>query len=155
MCAAVVAAVLLTAAGASAQTTIRFAATLTGSEEAPNKVNSGAFGTAELIWNPSTQEGAMTVTVWNLPSGTTGGHIHVGGRDTAGPIIWDLRPTANLSNDYVFSLTITAGNLTLRPDQGIRSFDDAVQALLGNNTYVNVHSQVNTGGEIRGQLIRQ
>jgi hypothetical protein len=154
ICAAVAAAVLLTAASASAQT-IRLAATLTGSEEAPNRVNSGAFGSAEVIWNTVTQEGSVTVTVFNLPSGTTGGHIHVGGRDTAGPIIWDLRPTANVSNDFVFSLTINAGNLTLRPDQGIRSFEDAVQALLGGNTYVNVHSQVNTGGEIRGHLTRQ
>ena len=40
-----------------------------------------------------------------------------------------------------------------RPDQGIRSADDMFQALLGGNTYVNVHSQVNPGGEIRGQLI--
>ncbi len=41
---------------------------------------------------------------------------------------------------------------TLRPDQGLRSADDIFQAILGENMYVNVHSAVNTGGEIRGQL---
>ena len=41
---------------------------------------------------------------------------------------------------------------TLRPDQGIRSADDMFQAILGGNSYVNVHTQVNAGGEIRGQL---
>ena len=41
---------------------------------------------------------------------------------------------------------------TLRPDQGLRSADDVFQAILGENMYVNVHSTVNTGGEIRGQL---
>jgi hypothetical protein len=41
----------------------------------------------------------------------------------------------------------------LRPDQGIRSSDDMVQAILGGNSYVNVHSTINPGGEIRGQLV--
>ena len=41
----------------------------------------------------------------------------------------------------------------LRPDQGIRSGEDIIQALLGNNTYVNVHSTVNAAGEVRGRLV--
>ena len=39
------------------------------------------------------------------------------------------------------------------PMQGIRSADDMFQAILGGNSYVNVHSAVNGGGEIRGQLV--
>jgi hypothetical protein len=30
-----------------------------------------------------------------------------------------------------------------------------VQAILGGNSYCNVHSAVNPGGEIRGQLVLQ
>jgi hypothetical protein len=41
----------------------------------------------------------------------------------------------------------------MRGDQGIRSADDVFQAILGGNTYVNVHSQVNPAGEIRGRLV--
>ena len=33
------------------------------------------------------------------------------------------------------------------------SFEDFLQAVLGENTYVNVHTVVNPGGEIRGQLV--
>ena len=43
----------------------------------------------------------------------------------------------------------------MRAPQGINSCEDFEQALLLNNTYVNVHSTANPGGEIRGQLIRQ
>jgi hypothetical protein len=39
-----------------------------------------------------------------------------------------------------------------RPDQGIRSVDDFIQAMVGGQVYVNIHSAVNPGGEIRGQL---
>jgi hypothetical protein len=42
----------------------------------------------------------------------------------------------------------------LRPDQGIRSWDDFLQSLIGGQTYLNIHSQVFGGGEIRGQVIR-
>ncbi len=47
---------------------------------------------------------------------------------------------------------VREAEFVLRPDQGIRSADDLFQAILGGNSYVNVHSQVNPGGEVRGQL---
>jgi hypothetical protein len=61
----------------------------------------------------------------------------------------------NISNDFSFTIgpCNSAGNITLRPDQGIRSFEDFLQAVLGENTYVNVHTVVNPGGEVRGQLL--
>ena len=48
--------------------------------------------------------------------------------------------------------TVAFSAFVLRPDQGIRSADDMVQAILGGNSYCNVHSTVNPGGEIRGQF---
>ena len=39
-----------------------------------------------------------------------------------------------------------------RPEIGINTFADAVQAIVGGNAYVNVHTTANGGGEIRGQL---
>ena len=60
-----------------------------------------------------------------------------------------------ISNDYAFSNTFACSNVVNRPAQGINSCEDFEQALLLNNTYANVHSTANAGGEIRGQLIRQ
>ena len=44
------------------------------------------------------------------------------------------------SNDFGFSGTVAFSAFVLRPDQGIRSPDDMVQAILGGNSYCNVHS---------------
>ena len=59
----------------------------------------------------------------------------------------------NASNDFGFAGTVAFSAFVLRPDQGIRSADDMVQAILGGNSYCNVHRAVNPGGEIRGQFI--
>ena len=35
----------------------------------------------------------------------------------------------------------------------ILTMDDAIQAMMANNTYLNIHTSANPSGEIRGQLI--
>jgi hypothetical protein len=90
--------------------------------------------------------------IFNLPSGATAGHIHVGADGVAGPTLLNFPIPPTISNDFALSGTFTSADLTLRPEQGIRSFQDCVQAILGGTTYVNVHTQVNPAGEIRGQL---
>jgi hypothetical protein len=52
----------------------------------------------------------------------------------------------------VFRLGDTAGVFNARPAIGINTIDDAIQAIVGGNSYVNVHTTQFTGGEIRGQL---
>ena len=74
---------------------------------------------------------------------------------TSGPIVVNFAPPLTASNDFTFTGTVKDTEFTLRPDQGIRSADDMFQAILGGNSYVNVHSAANPGGEIRGQLLRQ
>ena len=61
---------------------------------------------------------------------------------------------AGISNDFNLSGSATAANLLVRADQGIRSWEDFLQALIGGQTYLNIHSVVNRGGEIRGQVLR-
>jgi hypothetical protein len=145
----------LAAAPASAQT-FTLKATLTGEGEATqiaNGVNTGAFGDATVTINMATSILTYTVNVWNLPSGVTASHIHVGPEKTAGPVVVNFTVVPNTSNDFSFTGTVNFSAFTLRPDQGIRSPEDMIQAIVRNNSYVNVHSAVNPGGEIRGQLI--
>ena len=142
----------LTAVPASAQN-FTLTATLTGAQETPAPgINTGAFGNATVVVNMRTRTVTWTVNVFNLPSGVTAGHIHVGAVGTAGPTVINFTVPTGASNDFAITGSAVDTTFTLRPDQGIRSADDMFQAILGGNTYVNVHSAVNGGGEIRGQL---
>ncbi len=141
--------------GASAQAnaqTLRLTAVLSGSNETPAVVVTGATGTAEVFVNLASQTVTYTVNVFNLPSGATGGHFHVGGPGAGGPVVINLSPPANVSNDFTLSGAVAPSALVPRPDQGIRTWEDFIQALVGGQVYVNIHSAVNPGGETRGQL---
>ena len=143
--------VLGTSALASAQT-IRLTAVLSGANETPAIVVTGATGTAEVFVNLATQAVTYKVNVFNLPSGAVGGHFHVGGPGAGGPVVVDLAPPANVSNDFSLSGTVDQAALRVRAEQGIRTWEDFIQALVGGQVYVNIHSAVNPGGETRGQL---
>lgn len=142
------------AAPASAQT-YTLLATLTGAGEATqtaNGINTGAFGDATVLVDLGARTVTYTVRVFNLPSGVSASHIHVGSALTAGPVVVNFAPPLTASNDFSYSGVVRDVEFLLRPDQGIRGADDMFQAMIGGNSYVNVHSQVNPGGEIRGQL---
>jgi len=142
----------LAAAPASAQT-FTLTATLLGSNETPAPgLNTGAFGNATVTVDMGARTVAWVVDVFNLPSGVTAGHIHVGAPGTPGPTVVNFTVPTSASNDFRISGSMKDTEFTLRPDQGIRSADDMFQAILGGNSYVNIHTQVNAGGEIRGQL---
>ena len=147
-------AILALSAPASAQS-VTLLATLTGAGEATqtsNGVNTGAFGDATVVVDLGARTISYSVRVFNLPSGVSVSHIHVGSALTAGPIVVNFAPPVPASNDFGYSGVVKDTDVVLRPDQGIRTADDVFQAILGGNTYVNVHSQANPGGEIRGQL---
>jgi hypothetical protein len=144
--------VAVAAAPASAQT-FRLTASLTGGNEFPAIPATGAFGDATVIVDMTARTVTYTVNVFNLPSGVTASHIHAGAIGTSGPVVVNFAPPLSASNDFSFTGTTKDTEFILRPDQGIRSADDMFQAILGGNSYVNVHSSVNPGGEIRGQLV--
>ena len=144
----------LAASPASAQS-FTLTAQLNGANEATqtaNGINTGAFGDCTIVVDIGAQSLTYSVRVFNLPSGVTASHIHVGAEKTAGPVVVNFAPPVPASNDFGFSGTVAFSAFVLRPDQGIRSSDDMVQAILGGNSYCNVHSSVNPGGEIRGQF---
>lgn len=126
---------------------------LHGGGETP-AVNTGAYGKAVITINPSTGEVTWVIDVFNLPTGLTASHIHVGSPQAAGPVMINFAPT-NLTQSGPFRFTGSTTNFVALPDKGIRSMGEAMVAIAAGNTYVNVHSQANPGGEIRGQLCPQ
>ena len=155
---AVMAAVMLLGASGTARAQgniIRFVAELSGANETPAPgVLTGAFGRANVTLDLSTQTVSWNIDVFNLPSGMAAGHFHVGGPGLAGPTVVNFTFPANISNDFNISGSATSAS-TLRPEQGIRSWEDFLQSLMGEQVYVNIHTTVNGGGEIRGQVRRR
>ena len=145
--------VMGTASAAQAQT-FTLTAQLSGANETPAPgILTGSYGFATVIVDLGARSVSWDVEVVNMPSGTNNAHIHVGGPGVAGPTVVNIPFPAGVSNDYRLTGSATTATAGLRPDQGIRSFDDFLQSVLGGQTYVNIHSAVNPGGEIRGQLI--
>ena len=132
---------------------LTFTAALSGSNEAPPVAATGAGGTATITLNLTAQTLDWVVDVFNLPSGVTAGHIHAGGPGVAGPVVINFTVPTTASNDFRFTGTARPADVVPRAAQGVNSWEDLVQAILTGQTYVNVHSQVNPGGEIRGQLL--
>lgn len=144
-------ALLAGTADAEAQT-MQFTALLSGASETPG-IASGAGGTATVTLDTATRSVTYKVDVYNMPSGTTAAHFHAGGPGVAGPVVVNFTVQSNISNDFSISGTATAADLVPRQAQGIGSWEDFVQALTLGQVYVNVHSTVNPGGEVRGQVL--
>jgi CHRD domain len=138
---------------ASAEAQIRnFTAQLSGANETPGIVT-GAGGVATITLDTATQTVTYRVDVYNMPSGTQASHFHTSGPGVAGPIVVNFTVPQNISNDFAIQGTATAADLIPRQAQGINSWEDFIQALTLGQIYVNVHSAVNPGGEIRGQVV--
>lgn len=144
---------LAISAQAQAQT-VTFTSTLHGGNENPGVVT-GSAGTVTVTWNTATKAGTYRVDVFNMPVGTTASHIHVGAPGVNGPVVINFTVPTGISNDFGLTGTFACSDVVARAAQGINSCEDFEQALLLGNTYVNVHSTANPGGEIRGQLSRQ
>ena len=136
-------AVLIT--GCASGTGSKGSITLSGSQEVP-PVTTSASGTSNLSVNPffrcpSSTSGANCPSVFGGVTingiAATAAHIHMAPPGQNGPVIL---PLVKL-NDNTW---VVPSNSTLTADQ--------YSAYLAGNTYVNVHSDANKGGEIRGQL---
>jgi hypothetical protein len=115
-----------------------FTATLSGAQEVPPVPTAGT-GTAIVQLNEAETMITVDVSFSNLSSNANGAHIHDAPPGVNGPIIFGLTgvPAATSGTVPQQSFSITAAQ---------------VAALRAGNYYVNVHSDLYPGGEIRGQL---
>lgn len=150
-----VAALTLVPAPALAQS-VNMAALLTGGGEVP-KVSTGAFGTASVLVDVTASELTIRLSLFNLPTSTTVGHIHIGSLDVAGPTMIDFPASAvaGRSGDFSVEFRVGASAFTARAAQGVLTISDAIQTILAGQAYINIHTSANPGGEIRGQLFQR
>jgi hypothetical protein len=118
---------------------VRFVS-LKGSNETP-AVSTSATGIGYLAFNPTAKQLSGFVKVKGLSSTATSAVIRFGAAGTNGPGIVDLVDSGN----GLWSIPVISNPV----------LSSAVIAAFNNDTlYVNVHTQTNTGGEIRGQIVK-
>jgi hypothetical protein len=148
VCVAAAAMLIVCTAPAAAQT---LTATLNAAEETPSFLT-GAVGTIEVSIDQLNQELTVHLSVFNLPAGTTAGHIHIGPKGIAGPVVINFPIPAGRTDDLSLAFRVNGKDFVPRPEIGINTMTDAIQAILLGNSYANVHTTAHPAGEIRGQL---
>lgn len=147
---------------------ITFTAALSGAAEAPPNASAGT-GTASVTIDAILHTLLVQVSFSGLSGGTTASHIHVMNgpgdanvADLVGPVAtatpsfpgFPLGVTSG-TYDHLFDTTLAstyrAGFVT--DAGGVASAEAALfNGLLAGNAYLNIHTQVVPGGEIRGFL---
>ena len=119
-----------------------FTATLTGAKERPTPVTTTAQATAtvKIIGDSLT----WTVNITSAIDSVIAGHIHRGGPEDAGGVVQSLSPTAT----GIGFTGIVANGSAVPPDS-------VITLMRAGLAYVNIHTKAHTGGEIRGQLVKQ
>ena len=130
-----------------AQETTTFSAQLSGQEEVP-PVETQAMGMAQF---ELMEDGTISYTV-NASDiqAVTAGHIHSGATGENGDVVVTL-----LSNDPPQDGVSETGTISAEDLEGPMSgtqLSDLVGAMNEGQTYVNIHTEQNPAGEIRGQI---
>ena len=137
--------VVLTNSEVFAQQLPRIVMNLSGSEEVP-PVQTKATGVAEFT--PGEDSVAYSINATNI-QGATAGHIHLGKEGENGPVVVTLFKYDSPMNEVSESGTFTADDLE-GPLAGKQLSDLAIAGANGT-LYVNIHTEQNPNGEIRGQ----
>lgn len=121
----------------------KFRADLTGDNEVP-AVDTNASGEIELELDEDETELEYNLNVEDIAD-VTGAHIHIGEEGENGDIVVTLE-----HDDEESEGTITEDDLEGPLDGG--ELSDLIELIEDDNAYVNVHTEENPDGEIRGQL---
>lgn len=106
--------------------------TLSGDQEVPPvKTDGKGSGTISVA-----DDGTVTGSVTTTGVKGTMAHIHQGAAGANGPVI----------------VPFVKDGDTYKPGPGAKMTPDQLKEFKAGNTYFNVHSDANKGGEVRGQL---
>jgi hypothetical protein len=129
-----------------------FTANLTGDSEVP-PVTTNATGSAEFELNDDADEMSYDLEVEDI-EGVLFAHIHQGSDSENGPIVVTLFNATDGPTDEIDG-TLESGDFTAEdfegPLQG-QNMTDLLDAIEGGQAYVNVHTEANPPGELRGTI---
>jgi len=136
---------------------------LTGFEEVP-VVSTEAEGEFRAKINKAATEIEYELKYSDLEGNVTQAHIHVGQKGVNGgisvwlcgnpPLVFPAGTQPCPPAPATITGTITAANVVGPVPQGVTAgeFDELIRAMRAGKTYVNVHSSLFPGGEIRSQI---
>ena len=115
----------------------KYKAALDGKQEVPPTTSAGT-GTADIDYDPATKKLSWKLTYTGLSGPAKAAHFH-------GPA--DVGKNAGVE--------VAIPGATSSPAEGSAMLTDAQAAdLTSGKLYVNVHTEANPGGEIRGQVMK-
>jgi hypothetical protein len=143
---------------------ITFVANLTGANEVPLVASPGT-GFAAVVLDPTAQTLQVNATFSGLTSNTSAAHIHCcaplgmnAGVATTVPVFpgFPLGVTSGSYSSVVFDLTqptiYNPAFVTLEGGTIPLAEAALIAGIQNGQTYLNIHTMINPGGEIRGQL---
>jgi hypothetical protein len=145
---------LLAAPAAALAQEQRFTADLSADVEVPAPDVPGDYeGTGSATATVSEDGSQITyeVTFEGLTGPLTMAHIHWGATGETGPPIFWLTEQGVSGAESPLTGTLTEADF-MPAEGGPQSYDEALEAMRDGNTYVNLHTDQNPPGEIRGQL---
>ncbi|MGI8314177.1 CHRD domain-containing protein [Halobacillus mangrovi] len=137
----------------------KFIAKLKGRNEVP-PVDTNAFGVAKFIANKHCTKIKFHLEVEDIKNFVQA-HIHFGNRKENGPVLVFLfgadLMTLEEQNGITTRRGVVRGVITSKDIEdnnvGVKDIRDLLKLMEKELTYVNVHTEQNPGGEIRGQII--
>lgn len=117
-----------------------FFANLSGDQEVPS-VDVASMGTATLTLSDDETQVSIDLSASGISGAVTGMHIHGAAAGVSGDIILDLTATVDDSGD---------GNVGASGSVSITA--EVISAMRDGVAYLNIHTENNPAGEIRGQL---
>jgi hypothetical protein len=119
---------------------------LSGDNSVPPVAGDGT-GEATVTISDDGQSVSWDVSYSGLTGAPAAGHIHIAAATANGPVMIPFATVTATGSTGTFNAADYAGGDGLPAD-----WAGVLAAIRGGNTYVNIHTAANPGGEIRGQL---
>jgi hypothetical protein len=144
--------------------TDNFELNLSGANEIP-PVSPAGTGFATVVLDPTAQTLQVSATFSGLTSGTTAAHIHCCAPLGTNAMVATLLPaftdfpmgvTSGAYPAHTFDLTMASSYnpAFITAHGGLAQAEaDFIAGILGGQSYLNIHTMINAGGEIRAQLV--
>lgn len=114
---------------------------MSGSQDVP-AVKSAAYGTMDVSYNKCDQMLKFTITWKNLTADPIGSHIHGPAAEGANaPVVYAFTDLIPKTTSGTFTNSVKVDGMAIKED-----------SLLAGYYYINIHTPMHPGGEIRGQI---